>query len=151
MTTVLSSDRIGGCFADIDHDHHALERQYTILDQVLAVRGVRLGILRGRLTELSDVLQAHFRKEEREGYFADIVQLAPRLSRQADALEAEHRTLLGQLSDLRDLFAAASEFAPVPFALRQAFADFVQACRDHEHRETELVQDAWLTELGGGD
>lgn len=138
-------------FENIDGEHRDLERQYAAFDLLLDSETLRINILRKRLKELAAVLRSHFEREEEQGYFAEITQLAPRLSHCAQALEEEHDALLMRLVQLDDQLAATADVESEVAELRQEFTQFIKACRSHEHRETALVQEAWLTEIGTGD
>lgn len=146
MTTRITDD----VFQEIDSEHRELERQYSEFDAFLGGEAVQTPLLRRKLAELAVILKCHFQHEEEEGYFEEIIAVAPRLSYEAEELEAEHDALLGRLEYLDDQLTTtvdADDFT----RLRKDFTDFIAACRAHEHRETALVQEAWLTEIGTGD
>ncbi|MCA9047145.1 MAG: hemerythrin domain-containing protein [Planctomycetaceae bacterium] len=141
----------GEVFREIDSEHQELERQYAAFDEFLNGEHVQCVLLRRRLAELAVILKCHFEHEEEEGYFAEIIALAPRLSYEAEELEAEHDALLGRLEYLDDQLTTVPDDPCEIAKLRQEFADFIASCRDHEHRETALVQEAWLTDIGLGE
>ncbi len=147
MTTNIISD----VFQEIDAEHQELERQYAAFDKFLAGESERTPVLRRRLAELATILKCHFDHEEEEGYFSEIIAIAPRLSYEADELEAEHDALLGRLEYLDDQLSTTADDVDEFTKLRQDFCEFIEACRAHERRETALVQEAWLTDIGTGD
>jgi hypothetical protein len=145
MTTKVTVE----VFQEIDVEHRELEQQYAAFDAMLDSNSVRVPILRRRLKELAAILKCHFEHEEEEGYFKQVVEIAPRLSHRAEQLESEHDALLRRLDHLDEQLSTTvgDEFA----MLRQEFCQFIEACRAHEQGETALVQEAWLTEIGEGD
>ena len=147
MTTKITIE----VFQEIDSEHRELERQYAAFDAFLGGEAVRVPILRRRLAELATFLKCHFENEEEDGYFEEIIAIAPRLSHEAEELEIEHDALLGRLEYLDDLLSTTVDATVEMAMLRQEFGEFIEACRAHEHRETALVQEAWLTEIGTGD
>ena len=147
MTTKVTVE----VFHEIDSEHQELERQYAAFGAILDDESVHVPILRRRLAELAAVLKCHFEHEEEEGYFKEIIEMAPRLSYEAEELESEHDALLGRLEYLDDQLSTTVDSVAEFADLRQEFREFIEACRAHEHRETALVQEAWLTEIGTGD
>ena len=136
---------------EIDSEHQELEALYCEFDAFLYSEPACVPILRKRLGELTAILKSHFEHEEEGGYFEEITSMAPRLSHAAQELENEHDVLLARLEHLANRLSTTVDRAGELAALRQEFGEFIQACRTHEHRETALVQEAWLTEIGTGD
>ncbi len=138
-------------FQEINSEHQELERQYAAFDTFLSGELVRVPSLRRRLSEFAVILKCHFDHEEEGGYFREIVEMAPRLSRVAQELESEHDELLGRLEYLADQLSTTADVAREFAQLHKATTEFIAACRAHEHRETALMQEAWFTEIGTGD
>lgn len=106
------------------------------------------------LTRLRDRLATHFALEEAFGYFEDAISVAPRLSRLADELRGEHRTLFLDLCDLvevaeRLLYHETTAGAAKQLAAR--FREFHCSLQEHESRENELILDSLDCDLGVGD
>lgn len=152
MTTEASVTEISAeVFQEIDAEHRELERTYEAIREFLADAPEHVDVLRKSLAELSLELSRHFKREEDGGYFTDIIDIAPRLSHQATALESEHEKLLIRLQQLEDRLNVAASRAEQDQLIHHDLPAFINACRTHEHRETELVQEAWLTDIGIGD
>ncbi len=147
MTTKVTVD----VFQEINSEHLKLERQYAAFDAFLGGELVRVPVLRMRFSELAVILKCHFDHEEQGGYFEEIVEMAPRLSRLAQTLETEHDELLARLEYLDDQLSTTADVDEGFARLRKELEEFVAACRTHEHRETALMQEAWFTEIGTGD
>ena len=138
-------------FQKINSEHQELERQYAAFDAFLSGELVRGPILRRRLSELAFILRRHFDHEEEGGYFKEMIDMAPRLSRLAKKLESEHDQLLGRLEHLDDQLSTTADVDEDFARLKEETTEFIAACRAHEHHETALVQEAWFTEIGTGD
>jgi hypothetical protein len=108
----------------------------------------------GSLARLRDQLALHFTLEEAYGYFDDAIDVAPRLSRQAETLRSQHSGLYLSLCDVVEraeqlLYHEAHATAAGNIA--RAFADFHQQFRDHEAAEDALIMQTVNEEIGGGD
>ncbi len=106
------------------------------------------------LGELRDQLALHFALEEAYGYFEDAVSAEPRLSRQAEALRAEHCQLFVELCALEEaaerwLYHEATEHMLRKIAI--GFRAFHDRLLDHESRENDLILEALAEEIGEGD
>jgi hypothetical protein len=106
------------------------------------------GELRARLEATRAHLAEHFRLEEQNGYLEAVRKREPRLERTVQQLAEEHRRLLQALEALIDE-------ARWPRCLGEPFQaevwGWVERVRQHEVRETDLVQDAFNLDLGAED
>ncbi len=106
------------------------------------------------LARLRDQLALHFALEEAYGYFDDAIDVAPRLSRQAETLRSQHAGLYLSLCAVVEraeqlLYHEAHTTAARNIA--RVFADFHQQFRDHEAAEDTLIMQTVNEEIGGGD
>lgn len=139
-------------FHDIDDEH---VRMRTLLGDVA-------GLLKAKTAPIADVqrdlgsvvtyLTDHFRNEDRHGgFFTEIVDLAPRLVERAEGISHEHRDLLSAFEKFSQR-ATAEEASPTWWEdTQREFHDLSKQLMDHEHREQELLQEAFDDDLGGGD
>lgn len=101
--------------------------------------------------ELEERVPRHFADEERFGFLSNAIELAPRLSRQADDLRAEHGALRAQLDALafhvRDAGADPVRWEE----LEGACEAFAEQLGDHEERENELILEALTEDPGAVD
>jgi len=111
----------------------------------------RFGELGTRLQPLRDELQQHFQEEEAGGYLAEALAVAPRFGREADELRQQHA---GFLNGLDSLIGRLGELEP-PFSgwtqARTEFEAILTKIREHEGRETAIVQAAFGDDIGPGD
>ena len=112
------------------------------------------------LFALQHRLAIHFALEEEYGYFEDALEVAPRLSSQAEALRAEHKELFAEVCHLADeaeqLLAEQPDenSSGMPRSLcliASNYELFRQALEEHERREMELILCAFDDDLGVGD
>jgi hypothetical protein len=146
MVTAVSA----AVFQEIDTEHRELDGLYAQIRVSLNDGLARPGVIRKWLTELSLKLSSHFEREEAEGYFDEIVELAPRLSSAAEALQREHSELLNRLDRLHELLSPPDNGLANLELIRQEFEAFLCDCDQHENCETALVQEAYLIDIGMG-
>jgi hemerythrin len=138
-------------FEEIDAEHRELDRLYSQIRVSLNDCFARPYVIRKWLMELATKLSCHFAREEEGGYFDEIVELAPRLSFAAEALQREHGELLDSLDRLHKRLSTASSNLRQLDSIRQDFEKFLHKCDQHESRESALVQEAHLSDIGIGD
>ena len=100
---------------------------------------------------LAEAVQAHFALEERGGYFADVVRMAPHLSTTAAELQAQHEPLLESLEALRALARTAVKSDAGWARLREEVAQFADELLQHEAGERAMLQRAHGQDIGAGD
>ena len=141
----------------IRSQHFGLRQQIRALEELFAepaAAGAGAERARKTLTLLEGfdpALREHFAVEEEGGYFADILKVAPRLSRRAARLEQNHKEFSKRLQSLLALVRYAVD-APDDWERVTARVEgFLQALRAHEDEENELVREAFMDDLGRGD
>jgi hypothetical protein len=116
--------------------------------------GVELRRVSQQLGKLRDQLAMHFSLEEAYGYFDDAIDVAPRLSRQAECLKSQHPRLFVALCDLVEEAEQLLYHERPPLELddlASGFARFQQQLQDHEAQEDALIVQVFNEEIGGGD
>jgi hypothetical protein len=111
-------------------------------------------LLIDKLCTLRDQLALHFALEEAYGYFEDPVDVAPRLSRQADQLRGEHKGLyldFCELVDRAERMLYDEQHAALALWMGPEFLEFDARLRSHEERENELILAAYDDDIGVGD
>lgn len=101
----------------------------------------------GRLARLQSELAEHFAHEERVGFLPEATAQAPRLTRRARKIISEHDLLRVQLSKVVGALARGSGNWT---AVREDWDSFTSLLREHEKKENELINEAYLDDLGGG-
>ena len=96
-------------------------------------------------------LREHFKHEDEDGFFAEITEVAPRLSSRAEATSHEHVDLLTVMqafdAKVRNTQGSASWWDEIG----QEFHRLAKELMHHERREQELLQEAYLDDIGAGD
>jgi len=125
-----------------------LRRWWDELDQ-LGSR--KFGEMAYRIEELRGLLAEHFEEEERDGYLASALAIAPQYATQADDLAHEHVQFLerldGLVGRLREAAPASEYWRNAREELNQLLADL----RQHEHRENAIVQTAFGSDVAATD
>ena len=98
------------------------------------------------LSALRVDLELHFALEEGDSYFGAFVRERPGLAHEVELLREEHSALLEKLDGLR---AMARALGPTR-ELSVPTARMVEAFREHEHKEADLLQEAVLRDDGTG-
>jgi len=106
------------------------------------------------LGALRDQLALHFTLEEAYGYFDDPVHVAPRLCLAATALRDEHELLyarISRLADEVDELQRSGRLAKSGDHIVARFREFSELFQQHESRESELILEAYDSDIGVGD
>jgi hemerythrin-like domain-containing protein len=107
-----------------------------------------------QMAELRDQLAMHFALEEAYGYFDDPIRVAPRLSVAASQLRDEHQVLYSLIRDLADEvdeLCRAGTLAQNGARVVKRFGEYYDRLQQHENRESELILDAYDSDIGVGD
>jgi hypothetical protein len=142
---------------EIKDDHHEL-RQLMHHAGGMFARGdwmpAELGHLSVLLGKLRDQLAMHFSLEEAFGYFDDAIESAPHLSRHAEELRAQHAEMyseLCRLADLAERLVNQSALEPAMATLAADYRAFAVRFGEHESQETQLIVEAFNSDIGAGD
>jgi hypothetical protein len=79
------------------------------------------------------------------GIYADVVQDAPRLARTVDGLVAEHECIDAAMARLALIVIDGAE----DDAVRDQANEVLDTLLRHGRRDTQLVHDAYVTDIGG--
>jgi hypothetical protein len=144
-------------FQEIKEDDRELKELLADLDSIAAGgsgvdgRDRRFGDM---LAALRDRLAMHFALEEAYGYFADALQVEPRLAERAARLLEEHAALYTEASKLADEVEAdlrsGAASQTLPAAMRR-YLEFAARLNRHEDEECALIQAAFCEDIGQGD
>lgn len=107
-----------------------------------------LAPLHTNLLKARQDLVNHFRLEEENGYLDSVREREPCLEHTVAKLAREHRKLLQELDDI---LAQLEQPQPVLESLHRHVRMWVHNVRGHEIRENDLIQDAFVYDLGAGD
>lgn len=149
MTTNTSHTSEG---AQTKQEHEQLHKRIKFLHERIDARPASPDEIVGLLQGLRDALVTHFHNEEDgDGFFAQIVNLAPQLSRQAQKLTHEHKTFLEQVDFLIQLAEQHPGEPMCPANLAAGFRDFSKLLMHHESEENGMLQSVYQDDLGTND
>ncbi|GIW95002.1 MAG: hypothetical protein KatS3mg110_3043 [Pirellulaceae bacterium] len=130
-------------------EHAALEKLWSAIEQVFA-GPVDCDRLRRLLSELAHQLAKHFWQEEKGGYFAEVLSLAPELRARIERLQNEHVRMLEVVEEL-----SRKVDAPVGSDTWQQLAgeyrELAVLFQRHEQLEEEMLQQAYQLDMGTKD
>jgi hypothetical protein len=104
------------------------------------------------LYTLRTTLTDHFRREEAGGFMEEAVCKRPGIGQAADKIVQEHPVLLKKLDEVIDLLTNKTKLSLATWHDAHAkFIDFVKHQHQHEHCETEVLQQGFNEDLRGID
>jgi iron-sulfur cluster repair protein YtfE (RIC family) len=103
------------------------------------------------LTALRRELQEHFSLEESVGFLKAATEAAPRLSRRAGQIGREHAEMDAALGEILDGLLSSQTSPDRWPGLAESFAEFSRTLRVHEQAEEQVLREAFMDDLGGGD
>jgi hypothetical protein len=140
-------------FGSIVEQHatmHALaDRIEEIISAELDLREHR--IVSCLVEELGAHCKAHMALEEKDGYLPLVRQQSPHNARAIDRLLAEHAPLRARIIEINVTLATTEARHPATSETLDSLRSWLRDLRDHERRETLIVQEAWHTDIGTGD
>jgi len=105
----------------------------------------------GSLDALRNVFQHHVEDTEREGgFFEEILEEEPRLTRAVERMRADHVTIATSADELAERLHAVTDATDVE-PLRSGLLDLIRSLLVHRHRGSELVYEAYNVDLSVGD
>jgi hypothetical protein len=143
---------------EVRDEQRQLDQYLARIDQLF--REHRVGSASGaaRLLEALDELSEHigmmFALKECDGYLREIVENAPSLCGCADELKSDHTALFSELSHLIEQCDRDIEHHRWPQCWKMAemtFENFRQRLEAHQLGEADLVQRAFIQDIGAVD
>lgn len=133
-------------------EHEELRESLATLHRVLTERKEPVMRVGEMFANLAQQIQTHFREEEEgEGLFDQSVARQPRLAGRADALRDDHLKLTEQVRKLSEHAHHDQDQPDWWQRLADEFQQFSKDLMHHEHQENELVQDAYIQDIGSKD
>jgi hypothetical protein len=135
----------------MSRQHVALERSWKALPDRLKADQVDQPALLHQLQQLHQQLAEHFRFEEADGYFDEVVAKAPHLQREADRLRGQHTEMIGAVVRLLETADRIGADPKQLAAVRLLFEDLSKVFHEHETDEGRLLEDAYWRETTAVD
>lgn len=94
----------------------------------------------------------HLHADAASGLWAELVAHAPRLARRVERLRADMTELRDDVRSLQDTLKCAPAPTPAEIdGLRVRIGDLLGRLRLLRAREADLIHEAWVVDIGGGD
>lgn len=131
------------------HDNDLyLSRLLRRIEEELSSKEFTSASLADELSVLLLELDRHFTEEESGGYFAGIVEDAPQLLKQIEALEQQHWQFLLDVKNMQQMCYETMWGLDRSTELRNGLTRFLRQIEKHEHDERQLFQEALNIDLG---
>ncbi len=138
-------------FEDIDDEHKEMRTMLGNVHAILKSRSESVENVRKALERVCSYLEAHFHKEDKGGFFAEITSQAPRLSDRAEQVSHEHEGLLASFAKFAQHAGMGDGGSQWWEQLDTEFHNVSKQLMEHEHREQDLLQQAFNEDIGSGD
>ena len=143
----------------LDHDFfEMMKREHSeLIDLMSRVRHALESDIRDPgginqlIGDLYENIVSHFHHEEEGGYLCEALERAPRLSPHAEKLFEQHETLGELLGELLGLAQQREGTDSWWKNLSESFNNFSRELLQHEAAEDDLVQEAFIQDVGTGD
>lgn len=96
-------------------------------------------------------LREQFEIEEKGGYMADVLEQYPEWHPQVLHLQQEHELLVNQLRQISTRMRRERRSGLLSSECRRQLEDWTKWYRQHQRRETDLAQEAFVLEVGQGE
>jgi len=100
---------------------------------------------------LLNTIPREFALRSQGGYMSELATLCPEADSNIRSLESEQKTLCDQLQELSNRLHDSSCFKRQAEILKHELACWSENLKSHNRHEEQLVQDAYLRDLGCGD
>jgi iron-sulfur cluster repair protein YtfE (RIC family) len=138
-------------FERTKQEHDALREQLRQIHEVLTGPEIMAEEMLQLLRELHNELTVHFASEEGDGFFQEVITVAPRLQNRAGQLCVEHEQMLYQVTELCRFAAAGSPSMPWWQELGSRCHEFSKQLMHHESEENKLLQQTLQEDIGPSD
>ncbi|MBW2389854.1 MAG: hemerythrin domain-containing protein [Deltaproteobacteria bacterium] len=142
----------------VDPNHPAeriVEEHRTLREQleIIAAATTRTALLSG-LLHMPKTLREHFDLEEQSGGLYDDLQVRrPAISRELDALRAEHEVILNEFDalclQLKQWVDDKGALEEISEPMTGDVGRCLDRLRQHEHEESRVIGDVYYTDEGG--
>jgi RNA polymerase-binding transcription factor DksA len=102
------------------------------------------------MKDLARQLPEHFNLEEKNGFLEDALTQAPRYGRRAEELMREHPVFTEQIAGIVENAEAAGSSTAAWRSVREHFRSLTLDLLTHEQGENDILESAFLDDLGAG-
>lgn len=135
----------------VEQEHEELRELIGAIHKSLANTSSPTSLVKEQLAALCDKLEIHFRSEEKDGFFTEITEHAPRFSDQADKLTKEHDTMLAEAKAIAAKAIQCTDSIGLHQDVRPAFHELSKHLMHHESEEHDMLHQAYWEDIGPAD
>lgn len=147
----MQDQKIATADHQIIDEHQALQNSLREVQTLVADRSANVLEVLDQVVQFNQQVLNHFDHEEEDGYFIEILEVAPWLSAQIASLRAQHDQFREQLRSLCEFVQTGEGTRQWWSALDDLFDKFTRLYLAHEHAEDSLFQEAYNRDFGGED
>jgi iron-sulfur cluster repair protein YtfE (RIC family) len=137
---------------EIQREHGELRALLGDIHRVLAERLQTVVHVSEQLAALNEHVETHFNEEEIGGFFDQVLGSASQqVAQQVDSLRDEHCHLLQVVRRLSEQAKTGNGSDDWWQRLESEFREFSKELMHHEHKENELLQEAFDQDIGAAD
>ena len=136
---------------DMQDEHQHLREILQVIETALAQRQTRPPILAAFFDDFRRHVLSHFEHEESDGYFDEVITVAPRLNGWVVELRAQHDQFRVLLEAMCRVAQQGDDSSTWWGQLDSCFREFTIAFLAHEHAENRLFQEAYGRDIGAED
>ena len=145
------ADRLPVSISDIETEHHELHDLLITLQNRFAADPPDFSMVPSLLESLVLHLETHFEREEKGGWFDDLVEAAPRVAPQTRKLTQDHRELLTIASNLANRSKQPNMHEIEWKLIAEEYEQLYNALEDHEKHERDLLNEVYVRDVGSKD
>ena len=138
-------------FEHIAADHARMPDLLNELHRIINDRAEAPKTIAAAIGSFMDYLRDHFEHEDNGGFFDELATQAPRLLDRARDVSGEHAGLLVTMKAFRDSATTGDATEAWWDKMDQEFQRVMKELMHHEQRERELLQDAFVDDIGTAD
>jgi hypothetical protein len=139
--TMSKPQRVPAPGLDLHDEHVYLTRLLERLAEEYSSEQFTAATLADELSVLLVELDRHFLAEEQGGYFAEILESAPRFEKHIQALVEQHQKFLADVKNMQQMCYESMWGLSRFEDLRDSFHKFILEFQQHEHVERQLFQE----------
>ncbi len=135
----------------IQREHDELRELLGNVHQTLVNRSESVANVAQVMGSLREHAITHFREEEEDGFFDQVISIAPRVTERANGIRDEHQQLAAEVDRLVEMTSGGDGSPAWWQQLNDAFHEFSKDLMHHESKENELLQEVYTEDIGSAD
>jgi iron-sulfur cluster repair protein YtfE (RIC family) len=146
----MTNDSENDVRQQLQQEHSELRQLLGDIHRILAERLDTVVHVSEQLAALNEHVQTHFNDEEVGGFFDQVLGKTS-ASHRVNSLRDEHQRLLQAVRRINEHAKSGNGSADWWKRLESEFHEFNKDFMEHEHKENQLLQDAYEQDIGAAD